>query len=333
MSKPAILKQSGLHEWLRKNALNIAAYAGLVLCLIVFSVLPPLITGSSIWLPGPFKTIIKHVTIYAVMSIGATFVYSLGFMDISIGAQLSMYALLMLLSIQNYGNILPGAIASLVISIICGTINGAVAVILKMPSIITSLFLQFIIYGINILIIQKLGGGQYISVGIKGTWLEIFREPVPLIIVMVIMALLMGYIFNFTCIGKYTKGIGANEEFVKQSGVNTTFYKVIAYLILGVCVVIAAIVYTGMNGTADSKAGNGMEMSVMLCLILGGMPLSGGMKSRISASLIGAFTYTLIVDGLQYLQIEAKMVNIFVAIIFVAVVLITCRKKGRVLPR
>ena len=320
-------------EWLQKNAFLLAAYGGLILCLIIFSVLPPMVTGVSIWAAGPFKSIIKHITVYALMSMGAVFVYSLGYMDISIGAQLSMYSLLIMLSNSWTGSIWPGVLLCLVISVVCGMVNGAVAVILKMPSIVTSLFLQFIIYGVNILIIQKLGGGQYITMSIEGTWMSIFREPVMLIVVMAVVAVVTVYIFSYTRIGKNAKAIGANETFVQQSGVNTTKYKVVMYLILGICVVLASIVYVGLNGTADAKAGNGMEMTVMLCLIMGGMPLAGGMKSRISAALIGTITYTLVTDGLQYLQIEAKLVNLFVAIIFVLVVLLTCRKKGKTLPR
>lgn len=320
-------------EWIQKNALSLAAYGGLLLCLIIFTVLPPMITNVSIWSPGPLKSIVKHIAVYALMAMGATFVYSLGYMDISIGAQLSMYALLIMLSNSWVGNIWLGVALCLVISAICGLINGAVAVFLKMPSIVTSLFLQFIIYGINILIIQQLGGGQYITMSISGTWMEMFREPVVLIVIMAVSALVMTYLFNFTRIGKNAKAIGANEDFVRQSGVNTTLYKVIMYLIVGVCVVLAAIVYVGLNGTADSKAGSGMEMQVMLCLIMGGMPLAGGMKSRISSALIGAVTYTLVTDGLKYLQIDVRLVNLFVAFIFVVVVFLTCRKSGKVLPR
>lgn len=320
-------------SWIQKNAYALAAYSGVVLCLVIFSLLPPLVTGVSIWSTGPFKSIVKHITVYALMSMGAVFVYSLGYMDISIGAQLSMYSLLIMLSNRWVGNIWLGVLISLAIAVLCGLINGAVAVILKMPSIVTSLFLQFIIYGVNILIIQELGGGQFITMSISDTWMAVLREPAVLIAIMAVLAIIATYIFRFTRIGKTAKAIGANEVYAHQSGVNTTKFKVIMYLILGVFVVIAAIVYVGLNGTADAKAGLGMEMTVMLCLILGGMPLTGGMNAKMSSALLGAITYTLLTDGLQYLRIEAKLVNLFVAIIFVIVVLLTCRKKGKVLPR
>lgn len=320
-------------EWLKKNAFSLAAYGGLVLCLIIFTVLPPIVTGISIWSPGPLKSIIKHITVYALMSTGAIFIYSLGFMDISIGAQLSMYALFIMLSQRMTGSIWIGVVLSIVTAVICGVTNGAVAALLELPSIITSLFLQFIIYGLNILLIQKLGGGQYVSITIAGTWMENFREPKVLVAIVVVVVLVAGYIYNYTSIGKTAKAIGANEKFVQQSGVNIIKYKVLMYLILGVCVVLASIVYVGLNGTADAKAGQGMEMVVMICLIMGGMPLKGGMKSKISAAILGSITYTLMSDGLHYLRINSSHINLFIGVIFVTVVLLTVRSKDKVLPR
>lgn len=320
-------------EWVKKNGFLLAAYGGLILCLVIFTVLPPIVTGISIWSPGPLKSIIKHITVYALMSTGAVFIYSLGFMDISIGAQLSMYALFIMLSHRMTGSIWIGVGLSIVTAVICGVTNGAVAALLNMPSIITSLFLQFIIYGLNIMLIVKLGGGQFFSITIGGTWMEVFREPKVLVVIVVVVALIAGYIYNYTSIGKTAKAIGANETFVSQSGVNVIKYKVIMYLILGVCVVLAAVVYVGINGTADAKAGLGMEMKVMICLIMGGMPLKGGMKSKISSAILGSVTYTLMSDGLHYLRINASYINLFIGIIFVAVVLLTVRSKEKVLPR
>ena len=46
-------------------------------------------------------------------------------------------------------------------------------------------------------------------------------------------------------------------------------------------------------------------MNVMVALILGGMPLSGGMKSRVSCALAGSFTYALLAVGLPMLGVEA----------------------------
>lgn len=74
-------------------------------------------------------------------------------------------------------------------------------------------------------------------------------------------------------------------------------------------------------------------MNVMVALILGGMPLSGGMKSKVSCAVVGAFTYSLLNVGLPMIGIAVNQVNFIKAIIFIIVVLITCRKSKGILPR
>jgi ribose transport system permease protein len=74
-------------------------------------------------------------------------------------------------------------------------------------------------------------------------------------------------------------------------------------------------------------------MNVMVALILGGMPLSGAMKSKVSCAVIGAFTYSLLDVGLPLIGVAANTVFIIKAFIFLLVVLITCRKPKGVLPR
>ena len=74
-------------------------------------------------------------------------------------------------------------------------------------------------------------------------------------------------------------------------------------------------------------------MDVMVALILGGMPLSGGMKSKVSAALIGSFSYILLTNGLTLSGVAANNVPLVKALIFAVIVIITSRKKGVVLPR
>ena len=74
-------------------------------------------------------------------------------------------------------------------------------------------------------------------------------------------------------------------------------------------------------------------MNVMVALILGGMRLSGGMGAKVSCAVVVAFTYSLLDVGLPLIGVPNNMTFLIKAIIFIAVVLITCRQKKAVLPR
>ncbi|MCD8217080.1 MAG: hypothetical protein LUD01_03375, partial [Clostridiales bacterium] len=138
---------------------------------------------------------------------------------------------------------------------------------------------------------------------------------------------------DYTKFGKHAKAIGANPTAARQSGVNLLRYKMICYIIMGICIVVASVFQMGYTGSASDATGTGFEMNVMVALILGGMPLSGGMKSRVSAAIVGAFTYSLLDVGLPLIGVPTNMTFLVKAIIFLIVVLITCRKHGGTLPR
>ena len=89
----------------------------------------------------------------------------------------------------------------------------------------------------------------------------------------------------------------------------------------------------GYTGSASDSTGTGFELNVMIALILGGMPLSGGMKSRVSSALIGAVTFSLLNVGLPLIGVPVNLTFMIKALIFIIVVLITCRKRSGVIPR
>lgn len=317
-------------EFLDKHIYDIAAYAGLAVTFILFLIY----SGDK--LAYNMATVLQSAATYAIIALGAVFVYSMGFMDVSVGQQVGVYAILMVMITNRLGGTRMGAAVSflviLAIALACGAFNGAVAVWLKLPSIVTSLFLMFFFTGAQLLLMESTGTN---SISIQAQIKPADRNTYNLVLIaaIVIVALLVTYFFKYTRLGKYTRGIGANEVATAQSGVNTTMWKVIAYMAFGVCVAIGTFVMLMRTGSAGKGTGTGYAMDVMICLILGGMPLSGGMKSKVSSALVGTFTYVLLTNDLTTMGVDLNMINFVKAVIFIAIIMVTCRKKDGVLPR
>ncbi len=316
--------------WLKKHSAQVAAYSGLALCVVFFTILTP-IFGESIWSAAKIKTLMQNVIVLALMSVGATFVYSLGSMDISIGRQVGLYATLVVIIGNATGSLLWGILLSLVISVIISAINGAAGEVLNIHPVISSLVFQMVISGVSSVMYNSLGSRNVALVNTIDV--SIFRQTWFMILALVIEVLIVGYLFNFTKLGKNAKAIGANPTAARQSGINLVQYKVYAYIIMGVCVVVAALFQMGYTASASDSTGTGFEMNVMVALILGGMPLSGGMKSKVSCAIVGSFTYALLSVGLPMLGVAANQVFVIKAVLFLIVVVLTCRKKTGILPR
>ena len=316
--------------WLKKHSAQVAAYSGLALCVVFFTILTP-IFGESIWSAAKIKTLMQNVIVLALMSVGATFVYSLGSMDISIGRQVGLYATLVVIIGNATGSLLWGIMLSLVISVVISAINGAAGEVLNIHPVISSLVFQMVISGVSSVMYNSLGSRNVALM--NSIDVSIFRQTWFMILALVIEVLIVGYLFNFTKLGKNAKALGANPTAARQSGINLVQYKVYAYIIMGVCVVLAALFQMGYTASASDSTGTGFEMNVMVALILGGMPLSGGMRSKVSCAIVGSFTYALLSVGLPMLGVAANQVFVIKAVLFLIVVVLTCRKKTGILPR
>lgn len=318
-----------ISNYIKSHVYDIVAFSGLVVTFVLFLIY----SGDK--LAYNMATVLQSSATYAIIALGGVFVYSMGFMDVSVGQQVGVYAILMIMIANRVGGI-PGIIVGflviLAIALVCGAFNGAVAVWLNLPSIVTSLFLMFFFTGAQLLLMESTGTNSIsLETPIKPADRDVYNYV--LIAAIVITALLVTYFFKYTKLGKYTKGIGANETVVSQSGVKTTKWKVIAYMAFGVCVALGSLIMLMRTGSAGKGTGSGYAMDIMICLILGGMPLSGGMKSKVSSALIGTFTYVLLTNDLTTMGVELNMINFVKALIFIAIVLVTCRKQQGVLPR
>ena len=302
-------------------------FGGLVFCIIFFSIFTSL-HGQSIWNPEKLSTLISDVIVTALLSVGAVFVYALGNIDISTGKQVGLYATLMVVIQQQTGSLLWGVLLSFLIAIFIAIVNAITGELLHIYAIIPSVVFMFVLSGLSTIIYSNLGCR---SISLYDY--SIFKNPWVMVGTLIIESLLVAFVFNKTMVGKYTKAIGANAISASQGGANIIKYKVMAYIVMGVCTVVASLFQMGYTASASDSTGTGYELNVMIALILGGMPLSGGMKSRVSSALVGAMTFSLLNVGLPLIGVPVNFTFMVKALIFMIVVLITCRKRGGVLPR
>lgn len=317
-------------DFLKLHVYDIAAYAGLIVTFILFLIF----SGSR--LSYNMATVLQSASAYSIIALGAVFVYSMGYMDVSVGQQVGVYAILMIMITNALGGsafgVVIGFLVILALALLCGAFNGAVAVWLKLPSIVTSLFLMFFFTGAQLLLMESTGTN---SISIQATIKPADRNMynVMLVFAIIVVAIVVTYFFKYSKLGKYTRGIGANEVTTAQCGVNTTKWKVIAYMAFGACVAVGSFIMLTRTGSAGKGTGSGYAMDIMICLILGGMPLSGGMKSKVSSALVGTFTYVLLTNDLTTMGVDLNLINFVKAVIFIAIIMVTCRKRDTILPR
>ncbi|RGT72207.1 ABC transporter permease [Ruminococcus sp. AF18-22] len=321
--------KTGFGTWIKNHAYDVAAYIGLIITLALFFIY----SGDK--LMYNLTTTLQTAAPYVIIALGSVFVYAMGNMDVSVGQQVGVYAILVILISNRIGGIkgvVLGIAVILVLAVLCGAFNGAVAVWLGLPSIVTSLFLMFFFGGAQMLLMENLGNTTVsIEAVIKPSDRNLYT--LMMVIMIIAVAVIVTYLFNYTKLGRYTKAIGANEVTTAQSGADLTKWKVIAYMVFGVTIAIGSFALLTRTNSAGQGTGSGYAMDIMVCLILGGMPLSGGMISKVRSALIGTFTYILLSNDLTTMGVDTNIINFIRAMVFIVIVLLTCRKKDGILPR
>ncbi len=312
-----------------EHGATIASYSGLLFCIILFTVVTPL-RGQSIWAPEKLSTLMSNVIVTALMSVGAVFIYSLGNIDISIGNQIGLFSTIMILVGNATDSLFLGIVICLFLSVIIAVINGASGPVFNIIAIIPSVVIMQVLSGINTIMYTNIGSR---SISLKTIDTSLLRSPYFMFAVLVAEILVAYFLFNYTKIGKYAKMLGANKVTAQQSGVSMIKYRIICYVIAGFSFVLAAIFQMGYTSSASDTTGTGYGTNVMIAIILGGMPVSGGMRSRISAAVVGALTFSLLDVGLPLMGVPTRMTFIVKSLIFLIVVLATSRKKNGVLPK
>jgi len=89
---------------------------------------------------------------------------------------------------------------------------------------------------------------------------QVFTVPIWIVMLMTLLAF---YLFNNRPLGRYTYGIGANEESVLRAGVNVRFIKLKVYLFSGCMVGLAAVILSSRINSAHPGIGVGYELDAI----------------------------------------------------------------------
>ena len=144
-----------------------------------------------------------------------------------------------------------------------------------------------------------------------------------------ILVVLIGFVvFRFTKFGKYLKAIGAGEKAAMFAGICTDKMKFLLYVIAGAITGFAAFINVIKVGSVTSSAGNQLETQILIALVLGGMPISGGAKVRFENIVVGSLLYIVLNSGLTMLGFSTQLMQLIQGLVFLVFVAVFADRKS-----
>jgi ribose transport system permease protein len=218
---------------------------------------------------------------------------------ISVGAVYNLAANVMALLIARSG-VSPwtSAMAAVAVGVIAGALNGSIAVVLGLPTLIVTLGTVSLFRGITIVLsgglsIGNLPDSNFYQMGSEGV------GPVPFVVlVALVFVAVLAWIYRKTVFVKQLLAIGSNADAAARVGVRTKLRKVQVMAVNGLMCGLAAVLGIAYLRAASPQSGAGYEMSAIAAVVVGGTPLTGGVGS-VWGTLVGIALIVAIQNGLM----------------------------------
>ncbi len=322
MKKNEVAKKTSSHVLSKIS--NYVPILGLIIVVVVFAILTEGKTVSSVNL----KILTNQVILTALVSIGAVFSFSCGAFDMSLSGSLCLSAIAGALAGIKSNSMFVMILVTFCVSMTIALFKGFIAANLTLPIFIVTIIFSSFLSAIGLVL---LGKETTLSLGKIVTIKNMTVINVAFLCCFYLFALI---VFNYTKIGKSMKLQGGNLKAAIQSGINTKRNIILAFAMSGLGVALAAIITLLRTKTATASTGGSIGNDMIVAIVLGGMPLSGGSRSKISAAIIGAATITVLNNGLSVYGVSNDMIQIVRGIIFIGVVFITSMSyRTKLLPR
>ena len=287
--------------------------------LVVIVVGMNMLTGGKILTPKRIKLLMSQVYYPMIVATGVFFVMTLGSISFTEGSTLGVASIV--ISMLSFYSIPLAILGGVLTGAAIGAINGFFHVKFKLQSFIVTICTMYLFRGICAYLTTETAIPA--SAAIKALDQNWIRITVTLIVLAVAY-----FLFQFTRIGADVKAVGSGETAARFSGVKTDRVKFLTFVAAGALTGLAAFVNVIKVGSITATAGNQLETQILISLVLGGLPITGGAKVRFSNIVVGTLMYTVLNNGLVMLGFESATQQLIKGVIFLIFVALTIDRKA-----
>ena len=243
---------------------------------------------------------LNYVYFLGFLSLGVTFVIATGGIDFSIGPVMFCSALISGYCLTHYGvPLIISLLISIFVGFLFGCFNGYLVSYWSVPPFIVSMASMNIAKGLASVFTKTQSVSWPQSSSENGWFRNLIRWngfPVGLVIFLG-FAVLCYILLNHTGAGRYILCLGSNKEAVRLSGVNVKKWEMLAYIICGTLVGIAAIFFVAAYTTVQPGYGDQYNNEAIAGCVMGGTSMAGGLAS-IGGTVIGVLIIGLLQEGI-----------------------------------
>ena len=282
-----------------------------ILGLVVITLLLDALTHGKILQASSIKLMLSQVYVLMIASTGVFMIMTMGCLDFSQGSMLGIASIVV--CYLSFYSIPLAIIGGMLTGAAIGAVNAFFHVKRKIPSFIVTICTMYLFRGLCSYFASKKPVAAVSTISAYNT------IPIKLGITIAVL-LVAWFIFTFTKVGPNLKAIGAGEKASRFAGIKVEKTKWLVYIIAGAITGLAAFVNIVKVGSVTPSGGTMLETQILIALVLGGMPVSGGPMVRFSNVICGVLTFKILASGLQMIGLATERSQLIEGIVFLIVV-------------
>ncbi|MBB4568960.1 ABC transporter permease [Rhizobium leucaenae] len=303
---------------------------------------PPLLTFvlvSLVWIIASFmlrgfgayghlRYLLELAAVIGIAAAGQTLVILMGGIDLSVGAVITVTAILLpLISPASDPTGLVGIATALVIAAGIGLLNGAGSAYLRVPPIIMTLAMATFLQGLLVII----AGGSAVTVSNPAVILLGQARPLGIpagIVLWLVVSVFVLLLIHRMPTGARFLALGANALAARLSGVRVERNTLLVYTLSGFFAGLAGILVLGMNRQGYVGIGDPYLLTSIAAVVLGGTSILGG-RGTYAGTIPGAILLVTTTALITVVNASPGWRSIMFGTLILALLLVSGREARR----
>jgi ribose/xylose/arabinose/galactoside ABC-type transport system permease subunit len=263
---------------------------------------------------------VKQASFTGIIAVGMTFVLLTAGIDLSVGSNMYLSAVISGLLMRSIGlDVLPALVVALLVGTLFGAVNAFGIVYLRIIPFMVTLSTLVIGRGIGTALTESQQIDLPERMSVFGQT-QILGIPMPIILFAIVVGIAY-LMLTRTPLGRQIYAVGNDITAARKAGINTEQVIFFVYLVSGFCAALAGFVLASQVIRVDRSFAEGREFDAIAASVLGGTSLFGGV-GNVFGAVVGSVLIQMVQTGLQfnqvnlYLQPMVRALIIFITVFF-----------------
>ncbi|PSK95963.1 monosaccharide ABC transporter membrane protein (CUT2 family) [Murinocardiopsis flavida] len=262
--------------------------------------------------------LILDVAAIAIIALPMTLVVITGEIDLSVASTLGLTSAVMghlWVAGLPLETIVP---LCLVLGAVLGAVNGLLVTVAGLPSLAVTIGTMALYRGLAYVVLGDTAVADFPPAWTAAAVGRLPGTDVPQVAVLImVLALAVGVLLHATPVGRSLYAIGSNDEAARFSGIPVRWTRLWLFVATGAGAALAGVFWTLQYGSARADNANGLELSVIAAVLLGGVSIFGG-RGALPGVIGGVLLLGAIRNALQLADVSSDTLNIVTGLLLVA---------------